>query len=523
MIVDPFGGYNKAIDQLNNTFTRVRQEDRQSSRDELNAQSARQQLAMGNIQLQGAERAESNRQEAIAAGAAVQPGIRTSLYDQHGPPQPIDNTAGLSQRDALQQKIDALRGKAPSVIPGEAGRPSVRAQLAGYRQQTGDLQAQMDAIPATAQAAGEPLAPIAMQEQVPVTDQDRMAAMARSYMKNGAMKEATEILQQGGAMQDMLTKMKARAIEYGDPQAAANFDARIEHLGKTEDLMAKLKKADPTGGILKQVMTAHPDMFPGMDPAKIGVSDGMVTWPVNQNGVQGIGYMDTDGKIKFQPANEKKGFDSIDMGDKVKIIPRDGSPAYFEKKGITPGAAANITINQGKVANVAKGKPPAGYRFMESGDLEPIPGGPADQKVTQALKSQEGAVQSIDTAINSINELLSHPGRASATGKSSMSNMIAIPGGDAKTFLHKLETFKSQMFVPMVQQMKGMGQLSDAEGRKLTAAVGALEPSMSEAEFVGSLKTILGELRQTRQRTAQPIAANQPTVTKGGFKITVVP
>ena len=53
-MVDPFGGYNRANDQLNDTFARVRQEDRQASRDELNAAAARQSLAMGDMQLQGA-------------------------------------------------------------------------------------------------------------------------------------------------------------------------------------------------------------------------------------------------------------------------------------------------------------------------------------------------------------------------------------------------------------------------------------------------------------------------------------
>lgn len=153
-----------------------------------------------------------------------------------------------------------------------------------------------------------------------------------------------------------------------------------------------------------------------------------------------------------------------------------------------------------------QGKPPIGYRFLSDGTLEAIPGGPADQKVTAAGKSQEGAIAAIDTAINSINDLINHPGRSSATGKSSITNRIAIPGGNASTFLTKLEAFKSQMFIPMVQQLKGMGQLSDAEGRKLTAAVGALEPNMSEKEFESSLKTILVELQATRDRSAKPLS-----------------
>jgi hypothetical protein len=53
-----------------------------------------------------------------------------------------------------------------------------------------------------------------------------------------------------------------------------------------------------------------------------------------------------------------------------------------------------------------------------------------------------------------------------------------------------LETFKAQTFIPMVSALKGMGALSDAEGKKLSAAVGALDPSMPEAEFEKELRKV---------------------------------
>lgn len=41
----------------------------------------------------------------------------------------------------------------------------------------------------------------------------------------------------------------------------------------------------------------------------------------------------------------------------------------------------------------------------------------------------------------------------------------------------------------MVSALKGMGALTDAEGKKLSDSVGALNPSMPEKEFEQSLKT----------------------------------
>ena len=81
-----------------------------------------------------------------------------------------------------------------------------------------------------------------------------------------------------------------------------------------------------------------------------------------------------------------------------------------------------------------------------------------------------------------------HPGRKAGTGTSSF--LGNVPGTDARGFQAQLETFKAQTFIPMVSALKGMGALSDAEGKKLAAAVGALDPSMKEAEFERELKRV---------------------------------
>ena len=88
--------------------------------------------------------------------------------------------------------------------------------------------------------------------------------------------------------------------------------------------------------------------------------------------------------------------------------------------------------------------------------------------------------------------LISHPGRIAATGGSS--RLSGIPGTDAYNFQARLDTFKSQTFLPMVSAMKGAGALSDAEGKKLGEAVGALDPKMTEDEFEKSLRSIIDRL-----------------------------
>lgn len=114
----------------------------------------------------------------------------------------------------------------------------------------------------------------------------------------------------------------------------------------------------------------------------------------------------------------------------------------------------------------------------------------AKQEAADAIKTQQqeqariSAQQVLDQAAN----IYSHPGRKAGTGASSF--VSKIPGTDARGFQANLDTFKAQTFVPMVSALKGMGALSDAEGKKLAESVGALDPSMPEAEFEKSIKGV---------------------------------
>lgn len=104
----------------------------------------------------------------------------------------------------------------------------------------------------------------------------------------------------------------------------------------------------------------------------------------------------------------------------------------------------------------------------------------------------QGAVDTFSTALDSLNEIEQSPGLSKAVGIRSA--FPTVPGSDAANFEARLDTFKAQTFVPMVQSLKGMGALSDAEGKKLSDAVGALSPKMSEKAFRDSIGKIRNQL-----------------------------
>jgi hypothetical protein len=117
----------------------------------------------------------------------------------------------------------------------------------------------------------------------------------------------------------------------------------------------------------------------------------------------------------------------------------------------------------------------------------------AEDARTQKTQQAQQTYDTFSTALGTIADLKTSPGLRKAVGFNSA--FLTVPGTDAADFEAKLDTFKAQTFLPMVQSMKGMGALSDAEGKKLTDAVGALSPKMSQAEFIKSLDRIEGQLQ----------------------------
>lgn len=106
--------------------------------------------------------------------------------------------------------------------------------------------------------------------------------------------------------------------------------------------------------------------------------------------------------------------------------------------------------------------------------------------------SAQGAVDTFSTALDSLGEIEKSPGLSKAVGVRSA--FPTVPGSDAANFEARLDTFKAQTFLPMVASLKGMGALSDAEGKKLSDAVGALSPKMSEDAFRSSIGKIRTQL-----------------------------
>ena len=145
----------------------------------------------------------------------------------------------------------------------------------------------------------------------------------------------------------------------------------------------------------------------------------------------------------------------------------------------------------------------------------------ADEKKQAAERQQQGLVSSFDTALDTLNTIANHPGKKSAVGFGG-AQLSMIPGTDAAGFAAQLETFKAQTFLPQVQALKGMGALSDAEGRKLESAVGALTQSMKLSEFNSQIEKIKSYLQAAKERVSKGVTS-APAQPQGTVSTTQLP
>lgn len=130
----------------------------------------------------------------------------------------------------------------------------------------------------------------------------------------------------------------------------------------------------------------------------------------------------------------------------------------------------------------------------------------------------QGAVDTFSTALDSLNEIEQSPGLSKAVGIRSV--FPTVPGSDAANFEARLDTFKAQTFLPMVQSLKGMGALSDAEGKKLSDAVGALSPKMSEKAFRDSIGKIRNQLESKLSTVKKQFDYQEPVQNMPGQQST---
>jgi hypothetical protein len=103
----------------------------------------------------------------------------------------------------------------------------------------------------------------------------------------------------------------------------------------------------------------------------------------------------------------------------------------------------------------------------------------------KAIAAAPGDLQAGLNAKDLITQLKTDPNRERGTGWSAAGNVI--PGTAGYDYQNKVDQAKSGAFLTAIQQMRGLGSLSNAEGGAATAAVTRMNTATSEGAFNAAL------------------------------------
>lgn len=130
------------------------------------------------------------------------------------------------------------------------------------------------------------------------------------------------------------------------------------------------------------------------------------------------------------------------------------------------------------------------------------------QAMEQAKRDKADAYNSgmdnLSRTIETATKVLNSPGFTGyfGTNLNPLSSRF-IPGTEAADTETLVDTLKSQGFLSGIQQMKGMGALSNAEGQKVMDAIGSLSPNQSEKSARAAIKTIIKTAEMAQKRMQQ--------------------
>ncbi len=189
-------------------------------------------------------------------------------------------------------------------------------------------------------------------------------------------------------------------------------------------------------------------------------------------------------------------------------------------------------VSRPPVTNVGVGglgKPPSGYRWNPSGELEAIPGGPAAQKQTDAQRKSAVAVKAVsdkaDRTIATIDQALGKVGTFTTGIPGAVTRKI--PGTPAFDLNALVDSVKANIGFDTLTEMRqvsptggALGQVTERELQFLQSAVASLETAQSEAQVVNALKKLRTHYENWKNAVQQyhaeqygDVPANTPAAT----------
>lgn len=146
-------------------------------------------------------------------------------------------------------------------------------------------------------------------------------------------------------------------------------------------------------------------------------------------------------------------------------------------------------------------------------------GGEIENKRLTAINTM---IASAEDTIHKLQTLPGFKGAVGARGPTSLFGALSepLPGTNAATYTAYVDTLKSQLTLPRLEFLRGLGHMSDREFKAISDSVSALNRNMSESAFKAELAKLSETLKAAKDRVAARPKPTPPAApATGGTKV----
>ncbi|QZN97778.1 phage DNA ejection protein [Symbiopectobacterium purcellii] len=349
------------------------------------------------------------------------------------------------------------------------------------------------------------------QQQV-IGEQMKNVEMQRQLREQNELRQALP-----GAMNDP-AKLQALAIKY--PSQLKNIQAQLgfknaQDVDATEKAVNALQQASSLGPeAVANALVRHAGVIQqkGATPQQL-----MQMWaqsPEQFNNFIGTVKLGTLGaKDQFEVRDKQQGrvIDQARLAETERSN-RAGEAAQWANIGI---AQQNVNVRKLELQDKALDRQIAREtNQVQLGvlqDKRATTQRELEQAKTDKADAYNTSMDTMSRTIDTANKVLNSPGFTGYFGVNLMPGTNRwIPGTDAADTSALVDTLKSQGFMSGIQQMRGMGALSNAEGQKVMDAIGNLSASQSEKSARASIKAIIDTTQMAQKRLQQKYGKDIP-------------
>ena len=134
-----------------------------------------------------------------------------------------------------------------------------------------------------------------------------------------------------------------------------------------------------------------------------------------------------------------------------------------------------------------------------------------EKSKTEKTDTYNTSMDTMNRTIETANKVLNSPGFTGYFGVNLVPGTNRwVPGTDAADTGAMVDTLKSQGFMSGIQQMRGLGALSNMEGQRVMDAIGNLSHNQSEKSARAAIKTIIETTTQAQKRMQQKYGNDIP-------------